>query len=171
MSLAATSRVALVARLVVLTMVPAFALSAQNAPSEPSPPSVAAVVRLELPGRVTIRTLPIDSVGVTARASVRGRTPIGVSNARTREPYRVTHVRRADTIVVRPADRPPLRTVGLTWVREDFDHQVDVPDGATVLIVGAKQLVIDGEKAGRCASRAWRRASDGAAACIGGAAW
>lgn len=125
----------------------------------------ARVVRLELPGTVSLRRADIAAVSVTATAKLRGYT-IGSSNATQRAPYRTESVRIADTLIVRPAPRERLRSVGLTWRHEHFDHELWLPADATVIVHGASQLSVDGAISPRCARRAWIVAPGSGPRCL-----
>ncbi|MCU0647420.1 MAG: hypothetical protein MUF00_05465 [Gemmatimonadaceae bacterium] len=106
-------------------------------------------VRLELRGAVQLTTVDADSVEVISEAVVVGRT-IGRSNAAARAPYAVHLTQIADTLLIRPQERPGLRAVGLNWARERVTHRVRVSRAARVHVIGAARLVVDGRPADRC---------------------
>jgi hypothetical protein len=159
-----------------LALVTAFAAHALDAQSSAPvatqrvPRDGATVVRLELPGAVEVRVAEEDWIEVAASSWVRGFT-IGSSNADARPPHRTEASRRADTLIVRPAPRAPLRAVGISWRSERFEHVVVVPRSATVVIDGASTLRLEGRAAPRCAQGAWRVGPDATISCVAVTAW
>jgi hypothetical protein len=123
------------------------------------------IIRLELSGTVELHLGGEDWVEFAGTSSVHGFT-LGSSNASTRPPYRAEALRRADTLIVRPAPRAPLRAVGLSWRHERFHHVVVAPRRAMIVVDGASALQIDGVATPQCARGAWHLGPDTPLTCV-----
>jgi len=114
------------------------------------PVGTAPTVRLALVGRIRISTSDVPYIDVTARVTLRGRT-LGSSNASRRPPYQLVSQQIGDSVVVASAPRALLRTVGISWERESFDHVVLLPVESQLLFdSGVRDIEIDGTRVPRC---------------------